>query len=226
MANLKSLQNAKKNAKKIVEQSGFRESRDKSDTVRVWENYREQALLWRAMSLFQMPITALAIILALVIWNQRETHLEVPARPLPGFYEAGEVTDEEFKGRAREFINLISSYQPDNARIQFKHASRYLVEPALSRYNLEMMQQELQIIENTRRTQLFFIDPTKTEIERIGYDQVVVTFRGTREKLVAGKKVAGVISQFRIFLTTIPRNELNPFGIVISNIETTNVVKK
>ena len=142
------------------------------------------------------------------------------------YNEAGEVVDQEFIGRAREYVNLIASYQPDTARIQFKHASRYLVEPVLSTFKKQMLQQELQIIENTRRTQLFFIDPTKTEIERIGYDRVIVTFRGSREKLVAGKKVPEVLSQFRVFLTTIPRNELNPFGIVITNIETTNVVKE
>lgn len=226
MANTSTLNTAKGRAKKIIDQAGFKESRTENDTVRVWENYREQALLWRAMSLLQMPITVLSILLAIFIWNQRETHLDVPARPLPGFYEAGEVVDEEFIGRAREFVNLIASYQPDTARIQFKHASRYLVEPVLSNFKRQMLTQELQIIENTRRTQLFFIDPTKTEIERVGYDQVIVTFRGSREKLVASKKVPEVLSQFRIFLTTIPRNELNPFGIVITNIETTNVVKE
>ena len=226
MGQSQAINKAKKGAKGFVDQAGFKESKSESDTVRVWENYREQALLWRAIAIFQVPSTILALLLAIVLWNQRETILDVPARPLPGFYHAGEVTDEEFVGRAREFINLVASYQPDTARVQFKHASRYLIEPILSRYNIEMLENELRAIENTRRTQLFFIDPTKTEVERTPYDEVIVTFRGTREKLVAGKKVPEVVSQFRVTMSTIPRNELNPFGIVITNIETTNTVKK
>jgi hypothetical protein len=217
---------AKAGAKDFIKQASFREARNESDTVQVWENYREQALLWRALAIFQIPTTALAILLSIILWNQRETVLDVPARPLPGFYQAGEVTDEEFVGRAREFVNLIASYQPDGARQQFFHASRYLIEPVLTRYNIEMMDTELKAIENTRRSQLFFIDPTKTEIERTPYDEVIVTFRGAREKLVAGQKVPEVLSQFRLTMTTIPRNELNPFGIVISNIETTNTIKQ
>lgn len=210
-------------AKKIIEQSKFRESKTENDTVRLWENYREQALMWRAIALFQLPATFIAIVFSLVIFINRTIELNVPAKPLPGYFLAGEVADEEFKSRAIEFVNLVASYQPDTAPNQFKEAAKYLMEPMLSRFYSEMIEHELEAIKNVRRTQVYFPDPTKTEIIRDDYnDTVVVTMVGTRKKIVAGEEIPAVATQFRITMTTIPRNTLNKFGIMITNVETTS----
>jgi len=36
-------------------------ARSKNDTIRLWENYKDQALMWRALSLIQIPTTFIAI---------------------------------------------------------------------------------------------------------------------------------------------------------------------
>lgn len=212
-----------KGAKKILEQSGFRESKSDNDTVRLWENYREQALLWRALALFQIPATCIALIFAIIIFHNRETVLNVPARPLPGFYQAEEIPDEEFISVTTEFVNLVATYQPITARRQFEKAAEYLIEPMLSRFQTDMIGTELQAIETTRRTQVYWIDPTKTELFRNPDDgTIVVNLVGERKKLVAGEELPDVITQFRVHLATVPRNTLNKFGIVITNVETTS----
>ena len=214
-------QKASKAAKNLIKQSGFREARSENDTVRLWENYREQALLWRALAIFQIPGTLIALIFALVMWNGRETFLQVPAKPLPGIYNAHEIPNEEFVSVATEFVNLIATYQASTAPRQFAQAEKYLVEPMLSKFRIEMMDKELEAIETTRRTQLYFVDPTKIEVLREGREFVVVTLVGDRTKLIAGEQLPEVTTQFRVTMKTIPRNTLNRYGIVISSVEAT-----
>lgn len=214
---------AKKVTDQLIEDSRFRESRRDNDTVRLWENYREQALLWRALALMQIPATIIALVFATVIWFSRTTILNVPAKPLPGYYSADEIPDAEFIGTSTEFINLIATYQPLTARKQFKEASKYLFEPMLAQFEADMLGREITAIENTRRTQMFFMDPTKTEIIRDQDGNVVVTLAGLRQKLVAGEILPDVMTQFRVSMNTIPRNTLNPYGIVIKNVEVTSL---
>ena len=213
---------AQKNVAKIYKDSGFVEGKSGSDTVRLWENYREQALLWRALALLQIPATALACLIALIMWWNKVTVLNVPAKPLPGFYAINEIPDEEFVSVATEFVNLIATYQSTTARRQFDEASKYLMEPMLTHFATEMQDKEIRAIENTRRTQLYFMDPTETKIirdEESGFIQVY--FQGERQKIIAGKPLPEVITQFLVTLQTIPRNSMNQYGIVITNIETT-----
>jgi hypothetical protein len=199
--------------------TALREARAPNDTIRLWENYREQALLWRALALIQVPSTVCAILFAYVMFSKREVTLQVPAKPLPGYYLADEIPDEAFVGRASDFVNLIATYQPTTAQRQFQKASEYLIEPVLTTFIGELMKQELQAIQTTSRTQVYWIDPEKTDIERDDDSgNVVVTFSGERRKLVAGQAVPDVVTTFTITMTTVPRNPLNEFGIMINNV--------
>jgi hypothetical protein len=212
---------SKQAAKKIIDDSKFREAKTDNDTVRLWENYREQALLWRALALLQMPGTFIALFFALVMWWNRETILNVPAKPLPGYYSASEIPDAEFISAATEWVNLVATYQPIVAQKQFEEAAKVLVEPMLTRFKTEMMDQELEAIRNTMRTQAYYIDPTQTTLGRDEESNVIVTLIGTRLKIVAAQELPETIVQFRITMTTQPRNKVNEFGIVITNVETT-----
>lgn len=214
---------AKQAVNQIIQDTGVKEARRDNDTVRLWENFREQALLWRAIALMQIPATLIALFFALVIWFNRTTILNVPAKPLPGYYAADEIPDAEFISVATEFINLIATYQPMTARRQFREAARILTEPMLSQFDQEMLGREVTAIESTRRTQVYFVDPTKTEIIRgEGDDLVTVTMVGERQKLVAGEVLPNVTTQFRVTMTTIPKNTLNQYGIVVKNVEVTS----
>jgi hypothetical protein len=202
---------------KLVEKANFIEARGETDTIKLWENYRDQALLWRSLLLLQIPVPALALIMALILYVNRMTVLNVPAKPLPGQYDANEIPDEEFVDAGTAFVNLFATYQPYTVKRQFNRLREMLVEPYLNEFNLEIMDKELKTIETTSRTQLFFVDPTRTTVERNG-SSVTVSFSGDRQKFVAGKEVEPVQTRYRITMTTVPRNDLNPYGIVVNNV--------
>lgn len=191
--------------------------RDQSDTIRLWENYKDQSLMWRSLSLIQLPTTMMAIVFAMMMWSTREITLTVPAKPMPGTYAAQDIPDNEFINVAIDYINLIATYQPRTARRQFEAASGMLKEPLLTKFREEMLNSELGAIENSSRTQVFFVDPLKTSVFRRGND-VTVSVEGERWKVIAGAELPTVTSRFKVTMTTIPRNHLNPYGIVITSV--------
>ncbi len=201
----------------IISQSKVNPPASSSETIKLWEGYREQALLWRALALLQIPTTLLMIAFSLLLYSNRKIILNVPAKPLPGLYTAQQISDTEFIEAATNYINLIASYQPAVARRQFEKAREMVVEPMLSRFDLEMLRDDLKTIESTKRTQLFFIDPIKTTVNRDG-SEVKVSLFGERLKIVAGRELPLTNSKFDIYMTTIPRNDFNPYGIVIKNV--------
>jgi len=207
---------------RLLKEASVIDSRKESDTIRVWESYRDQATLWRSIALLQIPTTLIIGILCLTLWQGRNITLNVPPKPLPGIYQAKEIPDSEFIDVATNFINLITTYQPAVAERQFNRAREMLVEPMLERFNREMMITELKTIQNTSRTQIFFMDPTKIKIFRQG-NQVEVTMAGERLKSIAGRQLPSIETMFSVTLTTIPRNDLNPYGIVINNVAFDNV---
>ena len=192
-------------------------ARVSNDTIRLWENYKDQALMWRSLSLIQFPTTLIAVIFALVMWSTREIILSVPSKPMPGVYAAQDIPDNEFINVANDYINMIATYQPGTARKQFDIASSMLKEPLLTKFKEEMLQSELPAIENSIRTQVFFVDPLATRVERTG-NNVTISVTGERWKVIAGAEVPTVTSRYRVEMTTIPRNPINPYGIVITNV--------
>lgn len=192
-------------------------ARDKSDTIRLWENYKDQALMWRSLALIQIPATLAAIIFSIIMWSTREITLSVPSKPMPGIYAAQDIPDNEFVNVATDYINLIATYQPGTARKQFEAAAAMLKEPLLSKFREEMINSELGAIEGSARTQVFYVDPLKGSVIRQG-NQVIVTIIGERIKYIAGQELPPVTSRFRVTMTTIPRNVINPYGIVITSV--------
>ena len=210
----------------IINDTTIIESRKQNDTIRLWENHRDQAALWRAIALLQIPGMALVLILCMMLWSTNETIINVPAKPLPGLYAAEEIPDAEFIEAATSFINLTASYRPPVARIQFLEAQKMLVEPMLSQFNGEMMKSELQTIETTDRTQMMYVDPTQTQIERTSDGKSIVTLTGERLKVIAGRSLPSVPTTFRVTLSIIPRTSLNPYGIVIEDVSVSRSEEK
>jgi len=54
-----------------------------SDTLRLWEGYRDSARMWRSLFLLQLPTTALAIITALLLFFFASTIIQVPEHQNP-----------------------------------------------------------------------------------------------------------------------------------------------
>lgn len=213
---------ATRTANEIIKDSKIIDNRRESDTIRLWESHRDQALLWRSIALLQIPATCVLAILTLSIWWNSTIILNVPEKPLPGSYTPQQIPDSEYFNTATNFINLIASYQPSVSRRQFARAKEMLREPLLSRYDTEMMGAELRTIESTKRSQIYFVDPSKTVINREG-DDVQVVMEGERLKIVAGKELPMVSTRATITMSTIPRNDLNPYGIVVTDISFENI---
>jgi hypothetical protein len=214
-------------AAKLVQNAGVVDAKNESDTLKLWENYREQATLWRAIALLQIPATIIVSLVALYLANTREVTLNVPSKPLPGIYTVQQIPDSEFIDYTTEFINLIATYQPAVARRQFVAAMNMLKEPMLTRFRDEMIGEELKAIETTNRVQLFFVDPLKTRIDRRGAGkQVIVTVVGDRMKMISGKEVPSVKTRFVVTMTTVPHNQFNKYGIVITNVLAENLEHK
>jgi hypothetical protein len=190
-----------------------------SDTIRLWEGYKEQAFFWRALSLLQMPATALAVGIALAMFFFADTIIEVPEHPQPGFYSVKQLPDSQFINVAREVVNLISTYQPAVVERQFRTARRFLWEPALSEFESTMLTTELSAILETKRSQMFFINPRLIKVERFPHlDTVVVRIPGLRQKLIGNQPLAPDEMVYYVKMTTIPRNVHNEYGIVITDI--------
>jgi hypothetical protein len=212
--------------RKILRNSEVVDTARDSDTIRLWENYRDQALLWRSIALIQVPSTVIALLFAVFMYLGSNPVINVPQRPLPGVYKASEIPDPIFIEAATEFINLIATYQPAVARRQFNKAREFLQEPFLSKFETELIAEELKAIESTARTQLFFADPTKeTLVERSGPD-VRVSIVGDRLKIVAGKQLPMQQTLYQIIMTTVPKNALNPYGIVIKGLAAQDIEYK
>jgi len=206
----------------LLKDSELRRPLSDNDTIRLWESHQEQATLWRSIALLQVPITLAALVIALMMWATRSITLNVPAKPLPGIYAAQDIPDSEFVDFANDYINLIATYQPAVARRQFEEARRMLWNQMIQMFDADMIGTELRAIENTKRTQIFFVDPVKTSIVRDDRS-VTVSLIGDRFKIIAGKEMPSVKSSFTISMTTIPKNKFNPYGIVITNVALKNL---
>jgi hypothetical protein len=205
------------NIRDVVADTRLNATRSESDTIRLWENYKDQALLWRSLTLIQFPATFAALIFATVMWSTRVVNLTVPSKPEPGIHVAQDIPDTEFINAANTYVNLVATYQPVTARNQFSVARSMLKEPVYTKFNEEMMGAELGAIESTSRTQVFFTDPLRTKVTRNG-NEVTVSLVGERWKVIAGSPLPTITSRFTISMSTIPRNPLNPYGIVITGV--------
>lgn len=195
-------------------------ARTGADTVRLWERYRDQALLWRALALLQMPTTFLAITAALIMYFFADTVIQVPEKPEPGFYSVKQLPDAEFITAATNVVNMIATYQPETARLQFTEARKLLWQPALNKFDEEMMQKEIQAIEETRRSQMFIINQSLVRINRFPEkDTVTVRLPGTRFKQIGANQLKSDQMVYEIMMTTIPKNPHNEYGIVVFNME-------
>ena len=209
-------------AKRIVSDTSVMGAGSANDTIRLWESYRDQAIMWRALALLQTPVTFVVVVLAFTIYQNRVVTLDVPQRPKPGIYPVQEIPDSAFIENAETFVNLIATYQPMNAQRQFQEARRMLIEPMLTKFEEEMMLKEIQQINQTNRTQIFFIDPTKTDFVR-GARAATVQIEGERLKMSAQEQMPLKKTRYIVQMEVIPRNPLNEYGIVITNVVTKNL---
>ena len=216
--------NLKETGKNVINSANVKDYKRGDDTIRVWEGYREQAVFWRALSLLQLLATTAVSILCIVLWQTRTITLKVPQRPVPGQYNTQEIPDADFVEAANSFVNLIATFQPYTAKEQFQRAASLIRSDYLQKFTDDTLVSELKAIMQTSLSQVFYIDPAKTTIERFKNNTVKVTFYGNRHKYIGGKEIEPVKSKYDIYLSTLPRNDINPLGIVVfdSNLSLAN----
>lgn len=186
-----------------------------ADTIKLWGYYREHAYLWRALALIQMPCTLLALFAALIMFLFADTRIETQPHSLPSLINLGDIPDRELVTKAGELVNLINTYQPDNAQDRFMEARTKLWEPALSIFDKSIMQEDLPLIIQTRRTQVFFPDKQLIKVDRYPEnDLVVVRVPGMRLKVIGEQPQSTDQVAYFVKFSTIPRNVLNESGLV------------
>ena len=193
-----------------------------SDTIRLWEGYKEQAYLWRALALLQMPATVIALFAAILAYYASDTVLEIPLRPQPGFYSAKDLSDSAFISVATELANLLATYNPDTVDEQFYKARGLLWEPALSDFQ-DYVNREIPTIKKLRRSQAFYAPPQLAVVLRSG--SVVRVFLRGEMRYWFGKKSPEVKElTYEFVMKTKPRSLTNKFGVVITDVRV-HVVK-
>lgn len=189
------------------------------DTIRLWESFRDQSNLWRGIAVLFFPVTLLAVMGCVVMYLTADTEISVPQRRPPHVFQIKQLPDKYFTDTARDVVNLIASYTPDKAKGQFNLAKQYLWEPALTQFDQEVMSDELKTITDTRRTQLFLIDPEYIRVDRESEpEKVIVRIPGVRQKLIGQQPLPVDEVVFYVKMTTIPRNIFNEYGIVVVDI--------
>ena len=189
-----------------------------ADTFRLWENYKEQALLWRIIAIAQLPIALTAIIFGLVVYLTSDIVIEPPETPQPGMYSVKQLPDSEFLKVATDVINLIATYHPYTAEKQFRKAREFLWEPALSEFEQAFIKKRVKEIDEGSRSQAFMINHDLVQVRRYPtLDMVIVRIPGTRLSLLGRKPLDDEIA-FYLKMTTIPKSAYNPSGIIIFDV--------
>lgn len=212
------IQKQKKAGRARGEDLSIVDGRAGEDSIRVWDRYKERAHFWRAIALLQIPLAIIALIAMISMYFSGDTIVQVPDRPQPGSYSMKKLPDSEFINVAVEVANLVTTFTPATADRQFKAARKFLWEPALSQFETDKIQVELRMIQETSRSQLFFIDTKQIKVERLPeIDSVVVRLPGVRQKLIGNQAIPPDQLVAYVRMTTIPRNEMNEFGIVVTD---------
>lgn len=184
------------------------------DTIKVWQRSKKSALFWRSLALFQMPLIAIFVLLSTWFFLKADTVLNIPLDPEPGSYSLSKLPDSLYINHATNVVNLLGTYQPFTARRQFQEVRKYLWEPGLTNFERQFVSRELQAVEETSRSQLFYADNKRVRVER-GKDHVVVRIPGTRQKFISSRGLPEEQLVWLLKMRTVPRNVHNENGIAI-----------
>ncbi|MCC6934036.1 MAG: hypothetical protein IT292_12430 [Deltaproteobacteria bacterium] len=200
--------------------------------------YREQSYMWRALALIQFPTTAIAIIIAIVMYVSADVIVDVKPRPAPGYFLVEEIPEQEFIKYSIEFVNLISSFQPSVAERQFRHALNFLQGEFYGQFNIKYLQglpseqSRLSEIMQLQRAQMFYINrdlvvaQIENDPEDPRQDRVIVRVPGELYTFLNGVYQQNRIDYgvYYVTLQTIPNTAFNQNGITIINLRLENSV--
>ena len=112
-------------------------------------------------------------------------------------------SDQDVILAARSVVNLLATYQPQNVRRNLAALARRLCEPASSELRHMMPETTIREIENTNRSQQFYIADSKITVEKRSLEnRVVVQLPGECVQTVDNKQLS---SEQRLYEVTLAR---------------------
>ena len=142
-----------------------------------------------------------------------------PGAAVAGVYNAGEMPETVMVQFARNFVVDLANYTPASAEKGYLSAARYMSPELLSRFEPIARAQLKQVVTN-RISQFFAVDSEKVE----GKDPLVVRFLGERITYVGRTETERKLYQYRVTLRYVERTQQNPYGLVVSSVEQTEIL--
>ena len=142
----------------------------------------------------------------------------VPGAAVAGVYNAGEMPETVMVQFARNFVVDLANYTPASAEKGYLSAARFMSPELLSRFEPVAREQLKQVVTN-RVSQFFTIESFNVE----GKDPLVVRFLGERITYVGRTETERKAYQYRVTLRYVERTQHNPYGLVVSSIEQTDI---
>ena len=119
---------------------------------------------------------------------------------------------------ARNFVVDLANYTPASAETGYRSAARFMSPELLSRFEPVAREQLKQVVTN-RVSQFFTVDSYRVE----GKDPLVVRFLGERITYVGRTETERKPHQYRLSLRYVERTQHNPYGLMVSSIEQTDL---
>ena len=142
----------------------------------------------------------------------------MPRAAIAGVYNAGEMPETVMVQFARNFVVDLANYTPASAEKGYLSAARYMSPELLSRFEPIARAQLKQVVTN-RISQFFAVDSEKVD----GKDPLVVRFTGERITYVGRTETERKPFQYRVTLQHVERTQQNPYGLMISSVEQTEI---
>jgi TraE protein/VirB8 protein len=173
-------------------------------------------LSWLSVVLTVLVIVLSGLLVSVAI--RPKPVVVVPGAAIAGVYNVGEMPETVMVHFARNFVVDLANYTPASAEKGYLSAARYMSPELLSRFEPIARAQLKQVVTN-RISQFFAVDAEKVE----GKDPLVVRFTGERLTYVGRTETERQPFQCRVTLQHVERTQQNPYGLVVSAVEQTEI---
>jgi TraE protein/VirB8 protein len=186
-----------------------------------WEILAESQHDKLVLSWFSLVLTVLVVVLSgflIIMATRPKPVVVVPGAAVAGIYNSGEMPETVMVQFARNFVVDLTNYTPASAEKGYLSATRFMSPELLSRFEPIAREQIKQVVTN-RASQFFTVDSYRVE----GKDPLVVRFFGERITYVGRTETERKPCQYRLTLRYVERTQQNPYGLVVSSVEQTEL---
>ena len=186
-----------------------------------WEILAESQHDKLVLSWLSVVLTVLVIVLSAFLIGMAvrpKPVVVVPGAAVAGVYNAGEMPEIVMVQFARNFVVDLANYTPASAEKGYLSGTRFMSPELLSRFEPVAREQLKQVVTN-RVSQFFTVDSYKVE----GKDPLVIRFIGERITYVGRTETERKPYQYRLTLRYVERTQQNPYGLVVSSVEQSEI---